>query len=155
MELVDCFQSNSLKVLCIKLLEPFRILTHKAHGKWIVWLLLVCSFAYQCREFCQFHRNGSDWGLRMKVSCLDIHRGHQNLFLLACQYFKWFFPVGKAGPSLSCVLRGSIMDVWIGQKRRMFWILIQRLFSEKKIFAKISKPNSLRSLFSFLGSFLF
>lgn len=58
--------------------KPVRILACKAHGKWIAWLLLVHSFAYQCWEFCQFHRNDSDWGLGMKVSGLDIHRGHQN-----------------------------------------------------------------------------
>lgn len=58
--------------------KPFRILACKAHVKWIVWLLLVNLFAYQCREFCWFHRNDSDWGLRMKVSALDIHGGHQN-----------------------------------------------------------------------------
>lgn len=53
------------------------------------------------------------------------------------------------GPSLFCVLWGSIMGVWIGLKRRMFWILSQWFFSEKIILCQNFKAQQLEISVSF------
>lgn len=136
--------------------KPFRILACKAHVKWIVWLLLVNLFAYQCREFCWFHRNDSDWGLRMKVSALDIHGGHQNSLWLHANISNDFpsriILVLHCFVSLKqhyqCLNRAKKADVLNSHPTFFF-------FSPEKIFsAKISKLNSLRSLSLFIFGFI-
>lgn len=98
--------------------KRFRILAGKAHWKWIAWLLLVPSFAYQWWEFCWFHRNNSEWSLGMKVS---VRYTRYTEFSACMPTIQMILSVDKTGPSLFlssepvlwCLNRAKEVMLWI------------------------------------------